>query len=160
MIFFCNTGEHGQNCDIRFSQQLALSRLVAKYGTSWWLKLNLVFSSIIGQKMNLLAITNQISQGFEKTPNMAQIWPKNGFLTISLEPNHLGPKFLHFWGPHTWLDQGDTLSQFFWKSLLVEYVELQNPAFLNSFQQLQRCVNELFLIISDDKTKYIDEKGI
>ena len=131
MKFFCNTREHGRIRLQRFSQERALSHLVAKYETSWWLKSNLVLSSIIGQKMSLIALTIWISQGFEKNPKMAQKWSENGFLALSLEPNHLGPKFLHFLGPHTWLDHGQTISQLFWKFTLGALVDFKKRMILN-----------------------------
>ena len=131
MKFFCNTREHGRIRLQRFSQERALSHLVAKYETSWWLKSNLVLSSIIGQKMSLIALTIWISQGFEKNPKMAQKWSENGFLALSLEPNHLGPKFLHFLGPHTWLDHGQTISQLFWKFTLGALVDFKKRMILS-----------------------------
>ena len=133
MKFFCNTVEHGRIWVQRFSQERALSPLVAKYETSWWLKSNLVLSSIIGQKMSLIALIIWISQGFEKTPKMAQKWSENGFLALSLEPNHLGPKFLHFLGPHTWLDHGQTISQLFWKFTLGALVDFKKRMILREF---------------------------
>ena len=133
MKFFCNTGEHGRIWVQRFSQERALSHLVAKYETSWWVKSNLVLSSIIGQKMSLIALTIWISQGFEKTPKMAQKWSENGFLALSLEPNHLGPKFLHFLGPHTWLDHGTTISQLFWKFTLGALVDFKKRMILTGW---------------------------
>ena len=142
MKFFCNTGEHGRIWVQRFSQERALSHLVAKYETSWWLKSNLVLSSIIGQKMSLIALTIWISQGFEKNPKMAQKWSENGFLALSLEPNHLGPKFLHFLGPHTWLDHGQTISQLFWKFTLGALVDFKKRMILYIKNKSKLCFKQ------------------